>query len=245
MSLPDLTTVIAVDPPRLEQLRWSWPTWEVNCPQIARSLLAFCDGVESVGWWNRQLHKIVPASTALKVVIWPMRHDISQRHRMLSAFVYGVAEHCETGWYWKIDTDVTCVKPTELWPGWFCPRRRFVLVGNAWGYTKSQAMWQRLVEWADQQPALRDRPAVPAELSTTHDHVLHERISSYVMLGRTRFLREVRAMAPGPVLPIESQDTFLWYMAQRLERPYLRVNMGRLGWTFRGSLHQRAREALA
>lgn len=149
---------------------------------------------------------------------------------MLSALVYGTAEHVKTPWYIKIDTDTLCLKAENRWhENWFVEKDPFVFVTASWSYSKGIERWNRLKAWAATVPFFADRPEVEGAENPFKDHVRHSRIISFFFWGRTEFAREVAAIAPGPLLPIDSQDTFMWYCARRLGRKYAAVRIKKYG----------------
>lgn len=236
-----MTTVFVMSLKRLEPFSWAWHTWAKNCPEMLDGpMLVFVDG-ESEGWWQRQLRYIMPAGVDLRVARWPTPPGLSLEQREQLALTYGVAALCETEWFLKIDTDVVRTRSGDwLDPAWLDDASSHAFISHRWGYTKPHDMYRRLVAWADRHPVLKDLPPVPAEFAA-QEHVNHDRVWTWLMIGRTSFLRELTEIAPGPVLPIESESTVLWYVAHRLGRSYLRVNMERLGWKRAG--RRVAREA--
>ncbi len=149
---------------------------------------------------------------------------------MLSAFVYGVAEHCETDWFLKIDTDTLCLKAETRWhPAWWSGKENYSFVSGAWGYSKGIERWKRLQAWAATVPELACKPEVPGILEPGKDHVRHGRIISFFFWGRKAFMEELARLAPGPLMPIDSQDGFTWYCAHRLGRRYAAVRIKKFG----------------
>ena len=238
MQVPRFTTVVAVDAAHLGEFRLAHQTWKKCRPEIWENpLLIFADTAlppagtgESAGWWERLLARTCDHPD-LRVVGWPACGGATNRHRMLSALVYGTAEHVGTDWFVKIDTDTLCLPCENRWhPNWFDEKENFEFVTGSWGYSKGIERWRRLKEWAAGVPELAMMPEAPGEEFPPKDHVRHQRIISFFFVGRTRFMREVAALAPGPLLPIDSQDTVVWYIAHRLGRRYAGVRIKRFGF---------------
>lgn len=245
----DVTLCLALDLEHLAELALSWPTWAKHCPLVQRwRLLVFCDAIESPPWWRRQLGTILSHGD-VEIVPWPLAPGSEQRGRMLSAFVHGVADHCRTKWYTKIDTDVVCMRRDERFPmaDWFDDEKNHVFVSSRWGYTKPARKHVELIEWADTVPELAGLPDPPGQWTDLDGKCKHGRIISFVMFGRTAFVREASALArpAGPIVPSGSQDGFMWFVATKLGRPFLRVRMGHLGWAHsRRKLQQHHDEAM-
>jgi len=222
-----------------QEFRLASQTWRKNRPEMwTNPMLIFADTSlrgESIGWWARKLHQACD-HPALRVVGWPDvkplpgQPDASQRHRMLSVFVYGVAEEVKTAYFLKIDTDTLCIKSENRWhENWWNETNPFVFVTSAWGYSKSIDRWHRLKAWGATVPQLRDLPEVEGEENPLKDHVRHGRIISFFFWGQTEFMRELEKLAPGPLMPIDSQDGFVWYCAKRLGRRFAAVRIKKFG----------------
>lgn len=158
----------------------------------------------------------------------------NQREKMLSAFVFGPAEHVETTHWLKLDADTAVVK-TEgrnlkvIDEDWF----KFFVVGHRWGYTKVKGdpgqtrhwmnilddWWAGIFEGTDVDVA----PLFPPDL-VVGEKFKCSRINSYVSLYQTEFTKGVAALC-GERLPVPSQDTVMWYVAQRMGKNWHGVNM--------------------
>jgi hypothetical protein len=247
--MQDTTLVIALDKPHLQELRLSAPTWfrhwkELNkCP-----LLVFVDEAERPEWWAKQMGEFMSHPDAT-IVPWPVMPGVDQRSRMISAFVHGVADYCETTWHLKIDTDTACMARDErCFPGeWFADD--VVFMSHKWGYTKPAAKHLALVEWAKSIRAFDGAPEAPVtwEGDPAKVKCFHKRIMSCLFLGRTDFVKEVSGLCRdhGPAIPGGSHDGLVWYVATRLRRKWLRTSMNKLGWVHGARrLEQRCVEAM-
>jgi hypothetical protein len=232
--MADWCTVLGVDYQQFARLRLVAPTWAKNRQEIYRHpLLCFCAYPdESPGWWKRQI-SIVTGHPDIRVIGWPEFEGVSQRHRMLSAFTWGVAAYCETPWHFKLDLDC-CVMPNEAkWPPeeWFSDEHNYQFIAPKWGYTKPAQMYLDLCKWGKTVPAFIDTAEAPGKWADPLGKCKHGRIISYAMYGRTEFAKELARLADPPG-PVPSHDTFWWYVAERLGRPYLRVrNVGEYGFS--------------
>ncbi len=234
MNIPSFVTCVAIDFAHMNEFRLASQTWRKNRPEIwSNPLLLFADagsGGEAPGWWVRWAKRVCDHPQISVVGV----HDVpgsTQRHRMLSSLVYGPAEYVQSEWFIKIDCDTLCLKAENTWhPNWFVEKDPYNFVTASWGYTKGKEKWARLKAWAATIPQLRDLPEVPGFEDPVKDHIRHGRIISYFFWGRTEFMRELATLAPGPLLPIDSQDTFVWYCAKRLGRKYAAVRLKRYGF---------------
>lgn len=229
-NIPKFTTVVGVDYMHIQEFRYVWPTWvKWHSEFLENPLLVVADGVQSAEWWKRQLSTFVHHGDVTVVT-----HDApgaTQRAKMLSGLVYVPAEHLKTDWFLKIDTDVVAgrgskEKPWPL-PEWFSGEPAPVFTAPGWSYTKPAALFLQLAHWASTKPELRSLPEAPAQIFKPEGKCYHKRIISWLMFGQTSFLRRCAELAKDtyPLLPSPSQDTFLWYCAERLQLPYLRHNM--------------------
>lgn len=246
----EFSTVLACDFEHIPEFRLSMPTWHRHRPEMWKNpMLIFCDDREPTEWWGRQFRKFMPEHPDLRLIKWPGKPvpKVTQRHRMLSAFVYGVAQHCQTDWYFKIDSDTAAMfNHAAWWPAeWTEGPIKYELISSKWGYTKPAQYFIDACEWAKGVPALKDLPEVPGSYESPEGTCSHKRIISFVMLGRTAFLKELAEMHTGPLMPIPSQDGFVWYVCHRLGRPYLRPNLKNYGWAHnRRRLAKRAAAAM-
>lgn len=238
MNIPPFTTVTCIDHAHFKEWMLAAQTWKRWRPEIWQNpMLVFVDAArppkgEAEQWWERKLRRCSDHPD-LRVVGWPDVPGATQRHRMLSAFVYGAAEHVTTDWMLKLDTDTLALKPPASgWthPNWWREKEPWAFVTASWGYSKGIDMWHRLLDWIKSVPALANGYDLTGVEIPEKNHVRHQRIISYVFFARAEFIRECVALHSGPLMPIESQDTWLWAMAVKLGRPWAGVRMKKFGW---------------
>ena len=245
--IPDITLVIGTDRKYLPQLKLSWRTWKANRKEFwSWPMVLFYDRSqlsesEMLLFVNREMQH--PMCT---LVAWPpltcehTKYE-SQRDRMLAAHVHVPAMHVTTKYHWKLDTDAVA-GPCENWlepewfdgdPVWVCPR---------WGYSKGRRLLATLEDWADTLPHFANRP----RLNIPQEHpdqlrVGHARMCSWCSAYLTDFTRLVAQMCNqtvGPCrLPVPSQDSTAWYVAERLGLPTRIVNMKRKNWSNHPKFH--------
>lgn len=232
--MPDIafTTIVGLDYEHLNELRLSWPTWALNRPEIMKQPVLFvCDDVEDLGWWRRQISNIVSHSRVKVALFVPNAEPQSQRHKMLSALVEVPCDHVDTEWFLKLDTDCSAKNPGNwMRDEWFADPET-VFVARKWGYTKPAQMFIDLCEWAAGVQIFEHLPEVPGKWSDLDGRCEHHRIISYAMFGKIEFLKMCRDLYHTNLLPIPSQDTFLWYVAERLKLKYGRPGMRDAGWS--------------
>jgi len=242
------TTVVAVDVQHAEELRLVWPTWRRHRPELLASpLLLICDGAIPLIQWERRLDFVDHSRRQL--VGWEMP-GVSQREKMLTALVLAVARHVATPWYLKLDTDTMAAEPGQwVQPGWFEldeAGRLPVFVSQPWGYTKPADAIERLDEWGDRIPSLKEFPRLNLRAPPGWSRVKSRRIISWCFFGNSAWTQEVASYCPGR-LPVASQDTFLWYCAARSKQHFRVVRMTSVGWRHihrRRALDAACREAL-
>jgi hypothetical protein len=227
----EFTTVVAIDESHIEELRFTWPTWERYRPEILdRPLLLICDGVRSREWWQNSL-SFLPHGLS-NVITWNPSTP-SQREKMLSGLVLAPARHLETPWYLKLDTDTVALSRVAwIDDEWFQPDdhgRQPAFVTSPWCYIKPANAIERLDEWGDSIPELRSYPRLNIRAQPGAQLVKHPRIISWCFFGRTASLQQAAAMC-GDRLPVPSHDTFLWYVAKRRGDFFRRVRMKQYGW---------------
>lgn len=226
------TTIVAVDDAHLNEFQLTWPTWARHRPEIMQSpLLIIADGASGdLNHWEERLAFVGHSNR--RILIWN-QDGVTQREKMLTALTLVSATAVETKWYLKLDTDTVAKYPSEwLQEEWFEPDesgREPAFVSSPWGYTKPAGAIDRLDAWADLEPSFSNTEALRIARSPEAGLVSHPRIISWCFFGRTDWTREVTACCEGR-LPVPSQDTFLWYCAERRGNFYRRVRMKEFGW---------------
>lgn len=240
----EYTTVVGVDERHLRQLVWTWPTWCRHKPGLLdHPMLAFYDRDELTPPVIRE----VVDHPRLHMVPWPPegveyarvgnpgdRFGDPQRHKMLAGFVHVPPLFVETPWWLKLDTDVVAVGCRDwIDPVWFDGDP--VMVSHPWSFTKPAGAILELDRWAEAGGLSFAQPPLDLEPREGSDRLGHRRVISWCGFFRTEFSRECSQMASlscGPFqVPIPSQDTFLWYCAQRMGLGVVRVSMKQQrGW---------------
>lgn len=231
--IPKFTTVVGCDYLHIQEFRLVWQTWvKWHSEFLENPLLVVCDGVQSEGWWRRQLDSFIHHGDV--TVVTHHAEDCTQRAKMLSGLVFAPAKHVKTDWFLKIDTDVIATKCPNPWPlpDWFQGEPTAVFTTPGWSYTKPAQLYLQLCHWASTKREFDGLPEVPAQVHRPEGKCYHKRIISWLMFGQTAFLQRCADLASDtyPLLPSPSQDTYLWYVAERLGLKYNRHNMKQYGF---------------
>jgi hypothetical protein len=202
----DVTIVSAVNPKYLSRMCSNIDKWMQMEGIREQKFLIFAHG------WDRV--RAVPTRPIrkyknVKVVRWDLPVADTERERMLSAFVFGVAEHVETKYWMKLDGDCTPKTDNFVWP----KLGEHSVIGHRWGYTKmkhdpdTDVHWlNRLDAWFGGEPYFKETFETP--------RVGHRRFCTFCAIEKTAFTKRI-AKASGERLPIPSQDTLSWYLAER------------------------------
>jgi len=247
----DYTTVLAVDKETSRDLRGVWPTWRMLKPQLLQHpMLVICDAqAGDTIYWEHRL-RFLREHPRLRLVQWdwPNQDDsdlanMDQRERMLTAFVKVPPAMVETPYWLKIDCDVVAHAPGDFIKlQWFAPGQYPSLIGPGWHYTKPATLPGILDRWAATIPQLAPFPALNLpEPEPDEEIIATKRVCSWFMFISTAFSKLAADLCPGR-LPVPSQDTLHWYIAQRRGDNIIRHQFRNDGWqTISG---RRRREAL-
>ncbi len=248
----DYTLVLGVDARHLQQLSIVWPTWRRHKPSLVRQpTVIFYDREEVT---PLDISKVLgdTCSSGTTLVSWPpegvtypqgtTRWDNQQRYKMLAGFVHVPPAFVKTTYWLKIDTDVVATGNDDwIDPHWFSGHP--AIVSQRWGYTKPADQMDRLDEWSQRiesddfpflLPPLRLHPRPNA------NSVAHKRIISWCAFFRTEATTSAASYAEHNcglgLLPVPSQDGYLWYFCARQGWPVVRTQMKSRGWKHRNSM---------
>ncbi len=237
MTIPDFTTIVAIDNQHLAEWKLSYPSW-LRCPHIAKSPLLILrhPEVQDADWLP--LAESHPGQFVSVEV--PIIGD--HRETMLSAFVLTAPSMATTPYYLKVDTDALFHGGDWINPAWFIASP--VMIAPQWSYSKPASTYDQLDLWAATVPDLLAH--APPAREKLADRVKSRRIISYVQFGRTDWTRQVAGWC-GDRLPVPSQDSLLSYCAERGGFDYCRVRLPQWRHIGRGGerLAEAAREAMA
>lgn len=237
MNIENITLLTAVDANYIEKLEYACATWFKFKPEIAQMpRIVVYDNSNHDSSYTERLLKL-EEQYEFRLVPWNWGHQRSQRERMLTALVFTAASEVKTPWYMKIDADTIATKKVDKWfyDDWFTPVQGVTpsFVSNPWGYTKPARLLGVLDRWGDTVEALQEHPKL--EIGNEKEpRAYHSRIISWLFFGNTEWTKQVVSYLPYDLLPVPSQDTFLWYCAARAKHPYVVRKMKKFGWEHMG-----------
>jgi CRISPR/Cas system CMR-associated protein Cmr5 small subunit len=202
-SRPDLTVVTAVNPDYLGKLQNNFKLWMADKELSNQHYLIFVNRMRTT---DKRLKFLNKHNVTLVKWRWPVAGD-NVRERMLSAFVYGVAEHVKTPYWMKLDADATPKKAWE-WPDY----DNHVITGHRCGYTVSKKGNEpgHFLNLLDQHAG---QQVFPEDIKVKRYR--HKRLASYCWFERTDFTRRLADWC-GDRLPVPSHDTTACYYAQHV-----------------------------
>ena len=272
MSEIDYTLVVGVDDWHFRQLCLTWPTWKKHKPSLLEHPMVIFNyhrvNLPPETPTELILEKI--DHPHLKVVRWPIKglsvdeeadwnkeNKFGSPHRevMLSGFVYVPALFVNTKYWFKLDTDVVATG-NDNWidPSWF--KNDPAIVAHRWTFTRPPDQILKMDAWVE-----KNKDKLPASVTENEplklapppgwDRVGHKRIISWCGFFDTEWTFQMSSLTQQEDeryrLPVPSQDGYLWYMAKRMGRGIVRVNMKSLGWQHWhtwGNVEKHAREAM-
>ncbi|MEN6507110.1 MAG: hypothetical protein ABFD92_21445 [Planctomycetaceae bacterium] len=231
--IPSYSIVVAVDPRTVDQLKLTWPTWRrkpgiLDVPMhviVDAGLLprdASYQGILALDHPNVTYH-----NWNFPWLVFP---DMTQRERMLSAFVYFAPLLVDTDYWLKLDVD-SVATDDKPWvdEAWFA--RNPVLVARPWSYTKPGEWIDTLQAWSRSNLLTKHYPPLDwPPHDETRQVYRHSRIISQQCFVQTEWSRRVAAYLQ-PRLPVPSQDTIHWYLAELQRLPIVKARFP--GWTNR------------
>lgn len=241
--MQDYTLVVGVDRKHLYQLSHTWPTWRKHKPSLLNvPMVAFYDAQQLecsdvVGVIDHPLLRTVPWTPEVeRYGTGGDKWSNPQRAKMLAGFVHVPPEHVLSRYWLKLDTDVVATG-TDDWidDGWF--EGAPAIVSQRWTFTKPADQMLKLDEWASKEELnWTFGNTSPLNLAPVpgSGRVSHPRIISWCGFFNTMFTQWCSSLAVATtgkgMLPVPSQDGFLWYVAARLDLGIERKNFKKLGW---------------
>jgi hypothetical protein len=223
----DVTVVSAVNGKYLDRFLRNYPKWMTIEGIMEYPVILF---VHPDALYDSRLYKV---RKNVQVIPWSLPEAESMREEMLSAFVLGTARHVQSKWWIKLDAD-TSPKSDPAYPfgaKLVFPEKSWkddAFTAHRWGYTRPGEFLVRLEQWASQHPSLKGTsPVFPEESYPEMEKARrygHRRVASFISLQSRDFTRTCAELA-GPRLPIPSHDTYMWYLATRMGRPVVGVNL--------------------
>jgi hypothetical protein len=228
-----VTVVTACDEAHLWRLELVMPTW-IEVKGIDSQIIVFSHGFkpEDTNLTRYENVKFVP---------WDIDGVRDQRERMLSAFVFGVAEHVETEYFLKLDSDTVALNDHP----WFMEDfYEYDMIGQKWGYTKPGQMVSTIDAWMD---GLSKSEEIEGYLGTDGSYVLtgdpskpwrmkHQckRVISWIRLCKTQIAKDIANVCHYDTMPVPSEDTLVWRWCYKLDLKWGQHKFNSYGWKHMG-----------
>ena len=248
--MKDYTLVVGVDDKHLKQLHMTYPTWIKHKPSLLKQpMVIFYDQaqVRESQIKIRHPHMTLVSWPAEKSTVYPgddSKWYDAQRYKMLAGFVHVPAMTVGTSYWLKLDTDVVATgQDSWIDPSWF--KGAPGIVAHRWGFTKPANQMELLDEWVSQNQGrmviLELNEALALSPEENADRLRHERIISWCGFFNTTMTRIASDYAQDTcgkgMLPVPSQDGYLWYFTTRCKHQVVRANMKALGWEHWNTMH--------
>ncbi len=243
-EIPEYTVVVSLDAKHIEQFSHTWPTWKKNKPSlISHPMVAIYDGKQLT---DERVADVID-HPYLVMADWNQHCALDygngtdkwynpQRYRMLASFVHMPGRFVKTPYWLKIDTDAVAMGMDDwIDPTWF--DNNPAIISHPWGFTRPPNQMELLDAWVEKHELLTElkkHPPLELHPKPGEDRVCHPRIGSWCAFFNTQFTRECSEWAEATcgtgLLPVPSQDGYLWYCAKRLELGIVRPRMKARGW---------------
>jgi len=153
----------------------------------------------------------------VNIIPWSMENADNHREEMLSAFVFGTAEHVKTDYWLKLDADSYATNDTPFITD---EMKKYAFCGHKWGYSRPDHIKQ-LDEWAKGHWKRKLKNASPmineGRIEGRRFYHNTKRTISFIQLHRTRFSKFCLRLLRERKLPAPTQDTFYFYVANRFD----------------------------
>jgi len=238
----DYTLVCGVDDKHLRQLALTWPTWRKWKPSLLEHpMLVFYDYAQVSEARVRavvdhpDLHVIAWTPSVEEFRGWEQegRFGDPQRYKMLAGFVHVAGLFVNTDYWLKLDTDVVATGMDD----WIDPidfSGSPAIVAHRWSFTKPADQMARLDWWAKDVPEFIGHDPLNLKPAPGADRVGHSRIISWCGFFLTEFTQLCSRLAIDwaghNMLPVPSQDGYMWYVATRMGLGVKRINAKNRGW---------------
>jgi len=208
----ETTIVTACDPHYVEILRCTYPNWVKYKKINEYPVIVFVNGMD-VNTDERL--EFLRKEKNVKLIPWALPEAENHREEMLSAFVFGSAEHVKTSHWLKIDADSYA---TDYKPLLSERMRHYNFCGHKWGYSRPKHI-KMLDEWAANhwKGVLKKASPMINEGRVEGNRFYHnkKRTISYIQLHKTKFTEFCVKLIKGKRLPAPTQDTYMFYVADR------------------------------
>ena len=231
VQLDDMTIVTAVNDKYFDKLKNHFPKWQTHEGLREQKFIIFYNNLGR-RQKRSEFWKSLETSGGVTLIPWefePAGDNI--RERMLTAFVLGVAKYVKTSYWMKLDCDVRIKDdaPPFTWLSY----KNYDIVAHKWGYTKvkgdpdAKTHWLNTLDtwWSTHN---KDAQNIFTEIydPKKQKRVGHRRFCTFGAIEKTAHTKHIAKLA-GERLPIPSQDTTSWYVAEQMKLKVCRTNMKR------------------
>jgi len=210
----DTTIVTACDEYYVDILRLTFANWRKYKKIDGYPVIVFVHGMDVQKDPRLDFLRL----PNVQMIPWKMENAENHREEMLSAFVFGTAEHVKTDYWLKLDADSYATNDTPFITE---KMKQYAFCGHKWGYTKPYQFIEILDNWAKKhwKRKLRKAPPMINEGRIEGRRFYHnvKRTISYIQLHRTKFTRFCVKLLREKKLPAPTQDTFFFYVCNRFD----------------------------
>ena len=213
----DTTIVTACDPFYVDILKLTYANWRKYKGIDKYPVIVFVNGLDIEKDPKLDFLRL----PNVKMIPWKMNNVESHREEMLSAFVFGAAEHVKTDYWLKLDADSFATNRSPLINE---EMKQFAFCGHRWGYSRPEHI-RLLDSWAKGHWKRKLKFASPMinEGRIEGNRFYHntKRTISFIQLHKTKFTKFCCGLIKeDPAthlkrLPAPTQDTFMFYVANR------------------------------
>ena len=209
-STQDVTIVTACDEYYVDILRETFANWRKYKKIDEHPVIVFVHGMPLN---DPRLDFLCLPN--VKMIPWSMDNVETHREEMLSAFVFGAAEHVQTDYWLKLDADSYA---TDDRPFIDDSMKKFAFCGHKWGYSRPSHI-QALDAWAKGhwKPKLKRATPMLLEGEIKGNRFYHKtkRTISFIQLHKLKFTKFCVKLLKERRLPAPTQDTFMFFVANR------------------------------
>uniref|UniRef100_A0A6M3LQK4 Uncharacterized protein n=1 Tax=viral metagenome TaxID=1070528 RepID=A0A6M3LQK4_9ZZZZ len=210
----DTTIVTACDPKYVSALAQTFPNWRKYKKIDKYPVIVFVNGMELND--TRLDFLRLPN---VQLIPWSKEKDLDDvtdhREEMLSAFVFGPARYVKTEYWLKLDADSYATDDRSFITN---EMKQYAFCGHKWWYSRP-AHIKALDEWAKGHWKRKLRKAKPmiedGRIEGRRFYHNTKRTISFIQLHKTRFTKFCVGLLKKRRLPVPSQDSFMYFVANR------------------------------
>ena len=212
----DVTIVTAIDEYYLPILQVTFPNWRKYKNIDNNPIIVFINGID-IEKDSRLDFLRLPNITMVKWDESCLEKVDSHRELMLSAFVFGVSDYVKTDYWIKLDSDSYSTNFLPLYNEDF---KKYSIISHKWTYSRPSHI-EALDKWASTHwhKKINDGKPMINQGRVDGNRFYHnkKRFISYICFQRTRFTKYCVKMLDKRRLPAPTQDTFAYYLIQKLK----------------------------